>query len=449
MTTVLTRFAPSPTGQIHVGNARTALFCWLFAKAAGGQFMLRLDDTDVARSTQAFADGIVADMAWLGLAHDLTAKQSDRFDKYQLAFDNLKQKGLVYACYETPEELDVKRKRQLSRGKPPVYDRAALQLTDAEIAAFAAENRAPHWRFKLSGTVVEWDDLVRGKQKVKTSSLSDPVLVRADGTFLYTLPSVVDDLEFGVTHIIRGEDHVTNTATQVEIIQALGGSVPIFAHHPLLIMADGTALSKRLGSLSIASLRTSETNPMAINSLVARLGTPDPVEPQSAMDNIITGFDLTRLGRAPARFDPEELARLSTKLLHETDFTDVVDRLKDMQVGGGADFWLAVRGNLEKLSDAAALWQMVDGPMTPVIDAEDKEYIAAAKAALPDDSPDAPWDAQTWGAWTASLKESTQRKGKNLFMPLRKALTGQAHGPEMQNLLLLIGSERVKKRLEG
>lgn len=443
--TVLTRFAPSPTGQIHVGNARTALFCWLFAKAAGGKFMLRLDDTDVARSTEAFAQGIIEDMAWLSLPHDLTAKQSDRFPEYQAAFDNLKAQGLMYACYETPDALELKRKRQLSRAKPPVYDRAALELTDEQIATFEAEGHKPHWRFKLSGDMVVWDDLVRGTQKVDTTSLSDPVLIRADGTFLYTLPSVVDDLEFGVTHIIRGEDHVTNTATQVEIINALGGHVPVFAHHPLLVMADGSALSKRLGSLSLASLRESGMNPMAINSLIARLGTPDPVEPQANILNIIEGFDLTRLGRAPARFDPEELDRINTKLLHDTSFADIADKLVEMNIGGGEDFWLAVRGNLGKLTDVADLWQIINGPVTPIIENEDKDYIAEALAALPSE----PWSLETWGAWTSALKESTGRKGKGLFMPLRQALTGQAHGPEMQNLLLLIGSERAKNRLEG
>ncbi|HAK98847.1 MAG TPA: glutamate--tRNA ligase, partial [Rhodobiaceae bacterium] len=274
---IITRFAPSPTGRLHVGNARTALFCALFAKANGGQFMLRLDDTDAERSTEAFAQGIVDDLTWLGLPYDLTAKQSDRFEAYDAAFNKLKEMGLVYACYETPDELDLKRKRQRARGKPPVYDRAALELSDEEKTKLEAEGRSPHWRFKLSGNKVSWQDLVRGDQLVDTSSLSDPVLVRADGTYLYTLPSVVDDLDFNITHIIRGEDHVTNSAAQIELIAALageGGDIPVFAHHPLLVMADGSALSKRLGSLSLESLREDGIDPMSINSLIARLGTP-------------------------------------------------------------------------------------------------------------------------------------------------------------------------------
>ena len=443
--TILTRFAPSPTGKIHVGNARTALFCWLFAKSQNGQFMLRLDDTDAERSTEAFARGIIEDLAWLGLTVDVQAKQSERFAQYDEVFEKLQKQGLIYACYETPDELELKRKRQLSRGKPPVYDRAALDLSADDIAAFEAEGRKPHYRFKLSGDLVQWQDLVRGEQKIDTASLSDPVLVRADGTYLYTLPSVVDDLEFGVTHIIRGEDHVTNTATQIEIIKALGGTVPVFAHHPLLVMADGSALSKRLGSLSLESLRDADINPMAINSLIARLGTPDPVEIQTDVMALATGFDLTRLGRAPARFDPEELDRLNAKILHETDYADIADKLATLGVGGGEAFWLAVRGNLEKLTDIAELWQIIDGPVTPVIEAENADYIEAALAALPAE----PWDLETWARWTSTLKEQTGRKGRNLFMPLRQALTGQAQGPEMQNLLLLIGAERAKNRLSN
>ena len=443
--TILTRFAPSPTGKIHVGNARTALFCWLFAKAQNGQFMLRLDDTDAERSTEAFAQGIIEDLAWLGLSVDKQAKQSERFAQYDAVFEKLRAEGLIYACYETPDELELKRKRQLSRGKPPVYDRAALDLSADDIAAFAAEGRKPHYRFKLSGGMVQWQDLVRGEQKIDTASLSDPVLVRADGTYLYTLPSVVDDLEFDVTHIIRGEDHVTNTATQIEIIEALGGAVPVFAHHPLLVMADGSALSKRLGSLSLESLREADINPMAINSLIARLGTPDPIEIKKDVMALAAGFEMTRLGRAPARFDPEELDRLNAKILHETDYADIADKLTALGVGGGEAFWLAVRGNLEKISDIVELWQIIDGPVTPVIEAENADYIAAALAALPAE----PWDLETWGAWTSALKEQTGRKGRQLFMPLRQALTGQAQGPEMQNLLLLIGAERAKNRLSN
>lgn len=450
---IITRFAPSPTGRLHVGNARTALFCALYAKANGGQFMLRLDDTDAERSTEAFAQGIIEDLAWLGLPHDLTAKQSDRFDAYDEAFEKLKDMGLVYACYETPDELDLKRKRQRARGKPPVYDRAALELSDDEKAKLEAEGRTPHWRFKLSGNKVSWLDLVRGDQLVDTSSLSDPVLVRADGTYLYTLPSVVDDLDFNITHIIRGEDHVTNSAAQIELIMALAGQdaiIPVFAHHPLLVMADGSALSKRLGSLSLESLREDGIDPMSINSLIARLGTPDPVEAHSDMAALIAGFDLTRLGRAPARFDPAELQRLNVKLLQHLPFERVADKLSHLGVTyedeqAGMLFWDTVKGNIDRLEDAVGLWQIIQGPVESVIDAEDRDYLDMALACLPAE----PWDETSWSSWTSELKQSTGRKGKELFMPLRKAMTGQSHGPEMKNLLLLIGPTHVKNRLEG
>lgn len=450
---IITRFAPSPTGRLHVGNARTALFCALFARANGGKFMLRLDDTDTERSTEAFAQGIVDDLAWLGLPHDMMARQSDRFEAYHAAFEKLRATGLVYACYETPDELKLKRKRQRARGKPPVYDRAALDLTEAEKKALEAEGRTPHWRFKLSGGKVGWQDLVRGGQVVDTSSLSDPVLVRADGTYLYTLPSVVDDLDFKTSHVIRGEDHVTNSAAQIELIHALAGKeapVPVFAHHPLLVMADGSPLSKRLGSLSLESLRESGIEPMSVNSLIARLGTPDPVEARADMDAVVAGFDLTRLGRAPARFDPEELQKLNAKLLQSLPFETVSARLAAMgldfpDAGTGRLFWETVRGNLDRLSDATALWQMMTGPVNVSIDAEDREYLDQALACLPE----APWDETSWSSWTDELGRATGRKGRELFMPIRKALTGQTHGPEMQNMLLLIGPARVKNRLKG
>lgn len=315
---IRTRFAPSPTGLLHVGNARAALFCFLFAKKHGGQFVLRLDDTDTERSTQDFADAIRADLDWLGLAWDETARQSDRFDHYDAVFETLVAQGHVYACYETPDELERKRKRQLARGKPPVYDRAGLGLSADEKAALEAEGRTPHWRFKLSGNQVGWHDLVRGEQKIDTSSVSDPVIRRADGTWLYTLPSVVDDLDMKISHVIRGEDHVTNTAAQVELIAALGGTMPEFAHFSLMLGADGSGLSKRLGSLSLADLRDSGLEPISLNAHIARLGTADPVVPVQTLQEIIDGFDMARLGRAPARFDPEDVTRLNARILHET-----------------------------------------------------------------------------------------------------------------------------------
>ena len=443
--TVRTRFAPSPTGLLHVGNARAALFCYLFAKGQEGQFILRLDDTDTERSTEAFAAAIEADLEWLGLTYDSSFKQSDRFGDYEAAFEKLQQKGLVYPCYETPDELDRKRKRQLARGKPPVYDRAALELSDEEIADFEAEGRTPHYRFKLSGNAITWDDMVRGEQKIETASLSDPVIRRADGTWLYTLPSVVDDIDSQITHVIRGEDHVTNSGAQIEIIEALGGTVPVFGHFSLMLAADGSALSKRLGSLSLQDMRAQGVEAMALNSLIARLGTADPVEPVQDMVTLICGFDMGRLGRAPARFDPEDVTRLNARILHDMPYALAAERLAELGAPQGDVFWDAVKGNLTLFDDMKDLLALINGPVTPVIEADDADYVAQALAALPA----APLSTESWGAWTTALKQETGRKGRALFMPLRLALTGQAHGPEMQHLLPLIGYDKAQARLQG
>ena len=438
------RFAPSPTGKLHVGNVRTAIFNYLFARKAGGQFLLRIDDTDVERSTQAFEDGIRADLTWLGISWDDTFKQSDRFDVYGKAAEKLKEMGLLYACYETGEELDRKRRLQMANGRPPVYDRAALSLTDEDKAKLEAEGRKPHWRFKLSGNPVSWDDMVRGPVTIETSSLSDPILIREDGSYLYTLPSVVDDIDAKITHIIRGEDHTTNSGAQIEIFEALGGSAPMFGHQALLVGADGGKLSKRTGSLGIQELRDQEgLEPMAIMSLLSRIGTSDPVEAFGELDGILAGFDLGKLSRSPARFDPEELKRVNAKLLHAMSYAEAQPRLAAMGADGGEAFWNAVRPNLERLADAKAWTQLVAGPVTPVI--EDADYAAAAAEHLPAGE----LTEASWGEWTNALKAATGRKGKELFMPLRLMLTGEPRGPEMAVLLPLLGRETVLKRLAG
>ncbi|MBO6848528.1 MAG: glutamate--tRNA ligase [Maricaulis sp.] len=440
------RFAPSPTGKLHVGNVRTALFNYLFARKAGGTFVLRIDDTDLERSTQEYEDGIRADLTWLGMTWDETFKQSERFDRYNAAAEDLKAKGLLYACYETGEELDRKRRLQMANGRPPVYDRAALNLTDAEKAALEAEGRKPHWRFKLSGNPVSWTDLVRGDVTIETSSLSDPILIREDGSYLYTLPSVCDDIDAEITHIIRGEDHTTNSGAQIEIFEALGGKAPSFGHQALLVGADGGKLSKRLGSLSMQDLREEEGfEAMAVNSLLGRIGTSDPVEPFMALEDLLGGFSLDRLTRSPARFDPEELARLNAKILHETGYAVVQERLADMGADAGEAVWAAVRPNLERLRDAKDWAALVNGPVTPVIEGEDADFIASAADALPAGE----LTEASWGEWTGALKEATGRKGKGLFMPLRHALTGQPRGPEMAVLLPLIGRDKVLARLKG
>jgi glutamyl-tRNA synthetase len=433
------RFAPSPTGRIHIGNARTAILNWLFALKSGGEFILRYDDTDVARSTKEFADGIAGDLAWFGIKPARVEWQSRRFGRYGEVAEKLKAAGRLYPCFETADELDRRRKRQLARGAPPVYDRAALRLTPADIEKLAAEGRKPHWRFKLDGRQVAWTDLIRGPQLIDTTGLSDPVLVREDRSYLYTLPSVIDDIDFRITHVIRGEDHVVNTAVQIEITEALGATPPQYAHHSLLTGADGKGLSKRLGSLSVAGMRESGLEPMAVASLAALLGTSDNIHPCTDYQELVDGFALDKLSRAPARFDEAELAQLNAKLLHHMPWDAVKDRLPEATEA----FWLAVRGNIAKLSEAGDWRRVIEGPLAAVIAPEDREFTAAAKALLPQE----PWDGQSWKAWTEAVKAATGRKGKPLFMPLRLALTGLDHGPELAQLLPLIGRNRALARL--
>lgn len=437
------RFAPSPTGRLHVGNVRTALMNWLFALREGGQVLLRIDDTDLARSTKAFEQGIDDDLSWLGLNWHERANQSHRFEAYEKAAAKLKADGLLYPCYETEEELDRRRKIAQATGKPPIYDRAALKLTEAERTKLEAGGRKPHWRFKLSGARKEWVDLVRGAQSIDTGSLSDPVLIREDGAFLYTLPSVVDDIDFKITHIVRGEDHVTNSGVQVEIFEALGGEAPAFGHFPLLAGADGGALSKRLGSLSVSELRDEGFEPMAVLSHLAKIGTSDPVEARTRIEQLAEEFAFEKIGRAPARFDPEELKRVNAALLHQLDYAAVKDRLAALEADKGAAFWTAIRANISLLPEVRQWAHIVDGPIEPFI--SDKAFAAAALEALPSGD----YDGSTWSAFTNAVKDKTGAKGKALFMPLRQALTGLDHGPEMAALFPLIGEERARKRLNG
>ncbi len=438
------RFAPSPTGKLHVGNVRTALVNWLFATKEGGEFILRIDDTDLDRSTKAYEDGIKRDLSWLGMNWGQTFNQSDRFGIYDDAANHLRKSGLLYACYETSEELDRQRKILRAQGKPPIYDRTGLALTPEEKATLEAEGRTPHWRFKLSGKIASWDDIVRGQQSIDTSSLSDPVLIRGDGSYLYTLPSVVDDIDARITHIIRGEDHVTNSGAQIEIFEALGGQVPNFAHTPLLVGRDGKGLSKRLGSLSMDQLRDQGLEPMAICSLLGKIGTSDPVEARRTLAQLVEEFSFSKIGRAPARFDEAELDLINARLLHETPYADVKDRLKEMGVSGGEEFWLLVRANLNKIGDAAGWSTVVYAPMAGQIAAKDASFCSQAADIL-----SGPLDNNTWSAWTNALKAETGRKGKSLFLPLRMALTGRARGPEMDKILPLLGAERVQGRLHG
>ncbi|MET0240669.1 MAG: glutamate--tRNA ligase [Sphingobium sp.] len=441
--TVITRFAPSPTGRLHVGNIRAALHNWFWARRNGGQFLLRIDDTDAERSREEHVDAIRDDLAWLGLRHDGEARQSERFALYEARFAALVEAGRIYPAYESAQELDLKRKVALGRGLPPVYDRAALSLTTDDVAALQAEGRKPHWRFRLDhDEPIVWHDLIRGEQKFDPARLSDPVIRREDGSWLYMLPSAIDDAHMGVTHVVRGEDHVSNTASQLQMFTALGATPPAFAHEALLTGSEGK-LSKRLGSLGCDAFREAGLEPVAILALLARIGTSLPVEPVTDVAPLVETFDFARFGRAPARFDEAELAALNQKIVHLLPYEAAADRLPQ---GMDEAAWLAIRPNLERVADAADWWAVVTGDtlVVPETDEEDATYLAiAAEAAATLD-----WSSATvWAELTATLKTLTGRKSKTLFLPLRRALTGRDHGPDMAALLPLIGRDRALARL--
>lgn len=442
MTSPTVRYAPSPTGRLHLGNARPALINWLFARANAGRYVLRLDDTDTARSTEAFAQGIRDDLTWLGVTPDLTVRQSDRTALYDAARDRLIAAGRLYPAYETEEELDIKRARARLLGRPPIYDRSALSLSAEQKAKYEAEGRTPHWRFRLDGRPVSFNDLIKGPQTVNTASMSDPVLIRADGSYLYTLPSVVDDIDLGITHVIRGEDHVSNTGTQIEIFEALGGTVPTFAHHNLLTGAEGEGLSKRLGSLSLAELREAGYEPMAVAAVAVLTGTSLPVAAYDDLDAMAKDFALSAVSHGSARFDPAELDSLNARILHALDFAQVRGRLAALGLEDEA-LWLALRGNLARFADITDLATLVRGPVTPIIADEDRAFLATAAELLPPE----PWSEETWGEWTSAIKAATGRKGRGLFHPLRMALTGREAGPELRSLLPLLGSKASRDRL--
>lgn len=446
--TVTTRFAPSPTGALHVGNVRTALHNWLLAKQAGGRFLLRIDDTDKERSREEYVEAIRADLAWLGLVPDGEERQSARFELYEREFQKLVAAGRVYRCYETSQELELKRKVLLGRGLPPIYDRAALALSEADHAAKAAAGERPHWRFLLDhDQPIEWTDGIRGPQHFDPRQMSDPVVRRADGSWLYMLPSAIDDVAMGISHVLRGEDHVSNTAAQVQMFTALGAEPPKFAHEALLVGTEGK-LSKRLGSLGMAELRESGIEPQAVIALLARLGTSDPVDPALDVDALAAGFNLAHFGRAPARFDEAELARVNAAIIHRLPFGAVAERLP---AGMDAAAWETIRPNLARLSEAADWWQVVTGPIAaPQLSDEDKAYMLEALEAFEF----LDWETsfaipELWRTLTASLKGRTGRTGKALYLPLRLALTGLDHGPDMAAILPLIGRDAALARLRA
>lgn len=435
----VTRFAPSPTGNLHIGNIRTAILNWLFARSTGGRFVLRVDDTDVERSEERFVESIRADLNWLGLTPDDEVRQSERFVLYERRFDDLRAAGRIYPAYESQQELELKRKILLGRGLPPVYDRAALNLSDADRTRLEAEGVRPHWRFRLDPGAIEWHDLIRGPQHFDAATMSDPVIRRADGSWLYMLPSVIDDVDMGISHVVRGEDHVSNTALQLQMFAAMNAPLPTFAHAALLTGAEGK-LSKRLGSLGVEHFRAEGIEPQAIISLLARIGTSDPVEPFADPAPLIAAFDFSRFGRAPARFDEGELAQLNARIVHQLDFAAVADRLP---AGMDRAAWEAIRPNLTTIAGAADWWRVVQGPVSATIDPEDRGFLVAAHRL----AGEIDWTSDPWHALTNALKEATGRKGKPLFLPLRRALTGMDHGPDMAALLPLIGRTRALERL--
>jgi glutamyl-tRNA synthetase len=432
----ITRFAPSPTGYIHVGNLRTALMNWLIARKAGGTFILRLDDTDQERSKQEYADGIMQDLDWLGLTWDRVEKQSLRFDRYREAADQLRAAGRFYECFESPVELDLKRKKLLNMGKPPVYDRAALKLSDADKVALRGDGREGYWRFLLNQTRIEWTDGILGPISIDAASVSDPVLIRADGQILYTFASSVDDIDMGVTSIVRGADHVTNTATQIQIMEAMGGTPPAFAHHSLLTGAKGEELSKRLGTLSLRDLRAAGVEPMALLSLMARLGSSKPVELAHSMQDLIDGFDIGSFGSAPTKFDAEDLFPLTRAHNQSLPLEAVADTIRALGVPDALAprFWAVAKDNITVKADLAGWWQLFSEGAEPLVDPEDEAFVKEALALLPP----RPWTEATWGEWTNTVKEATGRKGKGLFRPLRRALTGRDAGPEMADVMPLL-----------
>jgi glutamyl-tRNA synthetase len=432
----VTRFAPSPTGYIHIGNLRTALFNYLIARKAGGTFILRLDDTDPERSRTEYADAIQEDLEWLGLTWDRLERQSARLDRYAEAADRLRGMGRFYEAFETPTELDLKRKKQLNMGQPPVYDRAALALSEEERARLREARGPGVWRFKLNRERIAWQDGILGDLSIDAASVSDPVLIRADGQVLYTLASVVDDTEMGITHVVRGSDHVTNTATQIQIIEALGGTPPAFAHHSLLTGPQGEALSKRLGTLSLRDLRAAGVEPMALLSHMARIGSSQPVELAGSLDELAEGFDLGQFGSAPTKFDEADLWPLTARVLQETPFEDVAAEIAALGVPDAMarDFWAVARANITTRAELADWWALLRDGAEPVVADEDRAFVAEAFALLPDP----PYGPETWSDWTQAVKDATGRKGRALFMPLRKAVTGRERGPEMADVLRLM-----------
>lgn len=440
--TVITRFAPSPTGLLHLGNIRTALINWLYARTHNGKFILRIDDTDQERSKDEYTSKIKYDLEWLGIDYDDTFNQSSRFERYREQFQKLKADGRIYPCYETPEELERKRKLQMASGGKQVYDRSSLSLTDQEKKAYEDKGRKPHWRFLLLTERLKWNDLLKGELDIDLTSLSDPVLFREDGVPLYTFTSAVDDIDYNITNVIRGDDHTSNTAVQIEIINAIDKNRITFAHHALLKASSGDKLSKRDNVISIDSFRKSNFEPLAILSLLATIGTSQSIELKDSINQIISEFKLETISTSPGRIETDVLSALNKKQVQKLNFDDVRERLKNIDEKIDENFWNMIRSNLETVEGVKQWSDIVF--YSKIIEVEDKEYIKSAMELIPND----PWDENTWELWTSAIKEKTGRKGRELFLPLREAFTGMKHGPEMKLLIQLIGREKILERVK-
>lgn len=439
---IITRFAPSPTGMLHIGNARIAIANWLYAQKNGGKFLLRIDDTDKDRSKKEYEEAITRDLKWLGLNWDDSFSQSSRIQKYEEIKNHLIEIGRLYECYETPEELEIKRKFQLSAHKPPIYDRASLHYTNEQKDQFRKEGRKPHYRFLMKDTPIVWNDMIKGQMRYESHNIGDPILVREDGSMTYMLCSCVDDIEYNISHIIRGEDHLTNTAIQIQIFDALSAKLPSFGHLSLVHQKEGK-ISKRDGGFEISSLRDNECiESMTINSFFATVGRSEPTKIFKDLESLIENFDISKFSKSPTTYLPEELLRLNHKLIIDLNYSDVKNRLTDIGCKDVTEeFWIAVRPNIQTLKDVKDWWDICT--VTPYVQNLDKEYLSIAKSLLTEDviKPD------TWSIWTKKISEKTGKKGRELFMPLRLALTGRESGPELDAILPMIGKNEILLRL--
>ena len=441
--TINLRFAPSPTGDLHLGNLRTALINWLLAKKLNGNFMLRIDDTDTARSEERFVHSIINDLGWLGIVHDKLVRQSERLDRYQAKIEQLKNIGKLYPCFETKEELERKKKLPIASGRPPIYDRQSLNLSTKEKEKYSREGRKPYWRLLLEEKTVSWKDLIKGEIDIDLKNTSDPVLVRQDGTPLFTLTSVVDDIELQISHVVRGDDHISNTAAQILLTEYLGGSNVSYAHHSLLTTKSGEAFSKREKSLGLDSCRKQGIEAMTINSFLAKISTSDAISCFYNMEGLIKDFDISKISESPAKFNIIDLQRLNVKLIQGLDYHDAKNRFDEMNIKVTKELWLAIKNNIISLAEAEIWLSIISKHVVPII--KDKKITELASSLLPDE----PWNENTWDTWISKIKEKTSVRGKDLMFPIRLAITGREGGPEMKKLLPLLKKELVKKRLDG